>query len=92
MVLLAFRENWIRTERILRRLEITEVLVFGIDTDVCVLSTAAGLFDRGFHPIVVSDLSASTGGVKCHNAALSMLPRYIGANNIVTTADLNSGF
>ncbi len=79
-----------KLEDILRRLEVDEVLVFGIDTDVCVLTTAVDLFNRGFHPIVVSDLSMSHAGIEYHNAALSILPRYIGANNIVTTADLHN--
>lgn len=77
-----------KLEDTLRGLEVDDVLVFGIDTDVCVLTTAVGLFDRGFRPVVVTDLSMSHGGREYHDAALSILPRYIGADNIVTTADL----
>ena len=74
----------------LERIGANTVLVCGIDTDVCVLSTAAGLFELGLHPIVVADLCASTGGTAAHNAALTILPRYIGAHNIITTTDLQA--
>lgn len=72
----------------LERVGAHTVLVCGIDTDVCVLSTAAGLFDSGFHPVVIADLCASTGGTVAHNAALSILPRFIGAHNIINSTDL----
>ena len=78
-------------EEVLRDIGVDDVLVFGIDTDVCVLMTAVGLFDRGFRPVVVTDLSASTGGRQHHDAALSLLPRYIGSDNIATTTDLQNG-
>jgi nicotinamidase-related amidase len=77
-----------KLEETLRDLDVYDVLVFGIDTDVCVLTTAVDLFDRGFRPLVVSDLSMSHAGRKYHDAAITILPRYIGAKNVVTTADL----
>ena len=74
----------------LERIGANTVLVCGIDTDVCVLSTAAGLFELELHPIVVADLCASTGGTAAHNAALTILPRYIGAHNIIDSTDLQT--
>ncbi|WP_419923949.1 cysteine hydrolase family protein [Candidatus Poriferisocius sp.] len=74
----------------LERIGANTVLVCGIDTDVCVLSTAAGLFELGLHPVVVADLCASTGGTAAHTAALTILPRYTGAHNIITTTDLQT--
>ena len=74
----------------LERIGANTVLVFGIDTDVCVLSTAVGLFELGLHPIVVADLCASTGGTAAHIAALTILLRYIEADNITTTTDLQT--
>ncbi|MXZ52669.1 MAG: cysteine hydrolase [Acidimicrobiaceae bacterium] len=75
-------------ERSLRELDVRTVVVCGIDTAVCVLSAAVGLFDRGFRPLLVSDASASMGGPDIHQAGLDVLARTIGPHNIVTGDDL----
>lgn len=72
----------------LRNLGVHDVLVCGIDTDICVLTTAVDLFDRGFRPFVIKDLSMSHAGPEFHEAAIKILPRYIGANSVVTIADI----
>lgn len=77
-------------EDALRVLDVEEVLVFGIDTDACVLATAFGLFDLGIRPRVVTDLSASSGGRKYHDSAMAILARSIGADGIVNTSDLGA--
>lgn len=64
---------------------IKEVRIAGIDTDACVLLTAADLFQIGIRPIVLADYCASTAGKETHEAALSLLPRIIGANQIKRT-------
>lgn len=73
----------------LRNLGVHEVYLCGIDTDICVLTTAVGLFDRGFRPMVIADLSMSCAGPEFHEAAIKLLPRYIGADNVVSVADLS---
>lgn len=78
-----------KLEDILRNLGVYEVAVCGIDTDICVLTTAVDLFDRGFRPVVVSDLSMSHAGRVFHDAAIKILPRFIGADNVVTSAELS---
>ena len=75
-------------EHTLRKLGVHTVAVCGIDTAVCVLSAAVGLFDRGFRPQLVSDASASMGGPEIHQSGLDILARTIGPHNIVTTEDL----
>lgn len=75
-------------EDTLRELGVSTVAVCGIDTAVCVLAGAVGLFDRGFRPLLVSDASASMGGPDIHEAALQVLSRTIGPDNIITTDDL----
>ena len=72
----------------LRELGVDTVAVCGVDTAVCVLAGAVGLFDRGFRPLLVSDASASMGGPEVHQAALEVLSRSIRPHNIVTTDDL----
>lgn len=63
---------------------ISRCFVCGIDTDVCVLKTAVDLFEAQYEPYVLADLCASHGGHKFHQAALEILPRLIGRNQIVT--------
>lgn len=78
-------------EDALQGLDVGEVLVFGVDTDACVLATAFGLFDPGIRPRVVADLSASCGGREYHDSAMAILARSIGADSIVNTSDLRAG-
>lgn len=77
-------------EDTLHQLGVRDVLVCGIDTDICVLATAVDLFDRGFRPLVISDLSMSHAGPELHDAALRILPRFIGEEGIVTVAELTA--
>ena len=72
--------------RLLEELErngIEEVDVCGIDTDACVMVTAVGLFERGIRPVIISDACASHGGAEYHNAALKILRRLIGRDQII---------
>lgn len=63
---------------------IKKVYVLGIDTDCCVLKTAVDLFEADIQSIVLGYYSASNGGITSHNAALSVLERLIGKDNIIT--------
>lgn len=62
---------------------ITEVYLVGIDTDCCVLKTATDLFERGIRPIVLEHYCASNGGEESHEAALRVMERTIGCNQII---------
>lgn len=61
---------------------ITEVYLVGIDTDCCVLKTATDLFERGIRPIVLEHYCASNGGEESHRAALRVMERTIGRDQI----------
>ena len=63
--------------------DIDEVYLVGIDTDCCVLKTATDLFERGIRPIVLEHYCASNGGEDSHKAALRVMERTIGRNQIV---------
>jgi len=69
----------------LRRQQWSEVVVCGIATDSCVLSTAIDLFEapESLRPIVVSDACASQAGDKAHQAGLYLLGRLIGVDQLV---------
>lgn len=63
--------------------DIDEVYLVGIDTDCCVLKTATDLFERGIRPIVLEHYCASNGGEESHNAAIRVMERTIGRNQII---------
>ena len=62
---------------------IVEVAICGIDTDACVSACAVDLFENGFRPILLSEACASHAGAEYHEAALRILARLIGKNQIV---------
>jgi nicotinamidase-related amidase len=62
---------------------IREFYLTGIDTDSCVLKCAVDLFEAGFKPMVLADCCMSHGGVAAHEAALLILPRFIGAEQVI---------
>ena len=67
----------------LRSKGVEEVAICGIDTDACVSACAVDLFENGFKPILLSEACASHAGVEYHEAALRILARLIGKNQIV---------
>ena len=63
--------------------DVRTVYVCGIDTDVCVLTNAAGLFDQRFDVRVVAQACGSTGGRESHQAGLTALRRIIGTRRVI---------
>lgn len=61
-----------------------EVWLCGIDTEICVLQTASGLWDLGIRPVVLYDLCASTGGAEAHHNAYDVLRRTVGSAQLLT--------
>lgn len=59
------------------------LFILGIDTDCCVLATAADLFDNRIRPLVLTKYSASNGGEPSHEAAKMCLNRLIGKKHII---------
>ncbi len=76
--------------RQLRAASCDQVVIVGIDTDMCVLKVALDVFDLGIRPIVLVDCCASTAGLQAHFAGLAVLSRNIGANQL-REANLNDG-
>ena len=68
---------------ILKNTTVDTVYVIGFDTDGCVLSTALGLFDKGYKIKIIEELCASSGGEDVHQAALAVLERCIGRDNVI---------
>lgn len=63
--------------------DVSEVYLAGIDTDCCVLKTAIDLFENDIRPIVLKDCCASNGGEESHLAAIKVMERTIGRNQLV---------
>ena len=62
---------------------VDELFIAGIDTDCCVLKTAADLFEKNIRSRVLAYYSASNGGQQSHDAALCVLHRLIGNDNVI---------
>jgi len=68
--------------QIIKNNQIDAILIAGIDTDCCVLTTAADLFQLNIIPIVLTEYCASNGGSLSHNSAIVVLKRLIGEDQI----------
>jgi len=62
---------------------ITSIHIVGIDTDICVTKCAVDLFEADRTPYVLKNYCASHAGQVLHNAAIEILGRYIGKNQII---------
>lgn len=69
----------------------TEFVLFGLDSDACVLKTALDIFEAGYRPLVLSDLCASSGGTERHEMGLKLLTALIGVKQITTSATMPVG-
>ena len=72
----------------LRSRNVRSACVCGVDTDQCVLMTAADLLQHDVVPIVLADLCASAAGPQYHEAGLLLLRRLIGKEQVRSHADL----
>ncbi len=72
----------------IERYHVDEVMVVGIDTDVCVAVNAALLFDHGIPVSIDLKACASNGGPEADKSAGRMLERYIGAKNVLREGSL----
>ncbi len=71
-------------DSILKELEVKEVILTGVSTNICVQHTAADAFFRGYEVTVVSDATAAIDP-STHNSALDYMKLVYGAN--IKTAD-----
>lgn len=74
--------------KFLEKRKIKRVVVCGVATDGCVLKTAVDAFEREIEPVVVADACASHAGSVVHDAALMLIPRFIGRRQVRTTDEV----
>jgi len=67
----------------LEKNKVTEIFLSGIDTDCCILKTAADFFEKGMDAKVLSYYTASNGGKESRYAAMRVLKRMIGEGQII---------
>lgn len=65
----------------------TDLVICGIATESCVCKTAVDAFERNLTPWVVSDACASHAGEEAHAAGLLVTGRFIGSNQLITSAE-----
>lgn len=71
--------------RLLARRGVHTVDIAGIDTDVCITQTAVAIFETEWlRPRVLAEFCASSGGPEFHDAALKILRRLIGREQVVS--------
>ncbi len=58
------------------------VFVCGVDTECCVLMTAADLFEAGIRPVVLTYYCGSSSGEKSHEAGVLSMESIVGRNNL----------
>ncbi len=58
------------------------VYVCGVDTECCVLMTAADLFEASIRPVVLTYYCASSCGEQSHNAGVVSMQSIIGHSNL----------
>lgn len=69
-------------EEYIKENKIDKLYFVGIDTDCCVLKSSVDCFERNIPFEVLINYCASNGGEKSHAAAITVLERNIGENNI----------
>jgi len=75
-----------KVQALIADLQVTDVVVAGLDTDTCVLKTVVDVFEAGLRPWLAADCCASNGGVREHRAGLRLAGRFIGAEQVQPAA------
>ena len=66
------------------------VFLLGFDTECCLLSTAADLFEMGVRPLVLTEYSGSHDGPRYHDAGIISMEHLIGPNFLISKGDIKS--
>jgi len=59
-----------------------KVGIAGVDTDACVFAATFNLWDEGVQPVILAEYCHSSGGHSFHQAALNIMQRQFGADNL----------
>ncbi len=65
-------------DHLIRLLDVDTLVLAGVGTNTCVLSTALDAYNRGLRVVVISDCTTSLNGADLHEFALNNMQRTIG--------------
>ncbi len=66
------------------------VFLLGFDTECCLLSTAADLFEMGVRPLVLTEYCGSHDGPRYHDAGIISLEHLIGPDFLIMDENIKS--
>lgn len=72
----------------LRKANVHEVYICGINTDYCIFATAMGSFENKFKSFVIMDAVTSNGGRAAHDAGLRNLEKHFSSGVFITTQQI----
>ncbi|MEU3456452.1 isochorismatase family cysteine hydrolase [Micromonospora sp. NPDC006766] len=70
----------------------TDLVFCGVATESCVLKSAVDAFEQDLRPWLVTNASASHGGLDAHDAGLLVARRFIGAGQLISADDATIQF
>jgi len=74
---------------IIKKKNITKLLICGLDTHACIYTTTLEAYERGYMVNVISDLCGASHGKKYHSFALKSLLKNLGNQILISTKDLS---
>ena len=75
-------------EQLLRARGLTHLVLVGVNTNVCVVSTVRDAYHREFFALVVADATLQAGGAEIYRASLFNVERFFGWT--ATVADVTA--
>ena len=68
----------------LKKHNISDLYIIGIDTECCVFKTAVDAFEKGYKPFILSEYCASHESEEYHTLGIKLLKRLLGKNQILS--------
>ncbi len=72
----------------LKKADVNNLLITGVETDASIIKTAMDSFDRGISAWISEDLVASTYGERGQQAGISVARKVLGRDHVLKTSDL----
>ncbi len=72
----------------LKRTNVNNLLITGVETDASIIKTAMDSFDRGISAWIAEDLVASTYGRRGQTAGISVARKVLGRDHVLETPDM----
>ena len=70
-------------ELFLRKNNISQLYICGIDTECCVLKTAVDAFEKGYEPFLLANCCASHESKKYHSLGITLFERLVSPKHVI---------